>query len=621
MTQTSCPDHIFSIIPPGPKTIFQKILTMFAEPIEYICGLTQCRNMYRRLSHIEDPGTFLGKSLELLDVRTELDPKDKAKIPQKGPCVVVANHPFGAIEGVILADLLLTVRPDVKILANFLLDRLPQLQKLTFAVDPFEGPGSVASNIAPIRNAMRWVKNGGLLLVFPAGEVSHYKLTRREVADPPWNNTVARIVRHANASVAPVYIKGRNSAPFHIAGMLHPRLRTILLVRELFKKQGQTICLKVGNCISFRWLRQYKEDAHLMNYLRWRTYIMGHPQDRRINLPVVKSKTASHQDKPIAAPQHPLSCRRDVASLPQDQLLLQSGPYSVWYALADQIPVIMKEIGRLREISFRLAGEGTGKHLDLDRFDEYYTHLFIWNEKADEIVGAYRLGRTDRILAAKGRKGLYTSTLFHSRMDFFKKLGPALEMGRSFIRPEYQRSYSSLLLLWKGIGAYIVRHPHYRMLFGPVSISSDYSDLSRRLLATTLLDHNQAKDLALMVRPRKPAQLKPLRIRGCDHTTHDVHFQDFKEVCSVVSDIEIRQKDIPVLLRQYLNLGGQLLSFNIDKLFASVMDGLIVVDLLQTEEKTLVRYLGQDGVAAFYRYHCVEAQTTSDVMVEAKTTA
>lgn len=606
MKNSTRSEHIFSIVPAESTTLHNTFISFLANPIEHLLGLRQCQKIYQHIGHIEDPGLFMKQCLEVLDVHLQIDPKDKQKIPQKGACVVVCNHPFGAIEGVILADLLLSIRPDVKIMANFLLNRVPQLQNLTFAVDPFEGSGAAKCNVAPIRQAMRWVKQGGLLLVFPAGEVAHYKVNRREVSDPPWNNTVARIVRYAKASVVPIYIKGRNSTSFHIAGMLHSRLRTALLVREMFKKKGQTISLKIGNCISFRWLHQYEHDRRLMDYLRWRTYIMGHTGRQTSRLPILKGKSNNHQNKPLAAPQDSSVFRRDIEQLPPDQNLVQSGAFSVWYAKAAQVPNILNEIGRLREISFRSAGEGTGKPLDLDRFDAYYTHLFIWNETHGEIVGAYRLGRTDQILKKHGRKGLYTSTLFHSRMDFFNKIGPALEMGRSFIRSEYQRSYSSLLLLWKGIGAYIIKHPQYRMLFGPVSISSDYSDLSRQLLATTLLSHCQAKDLAMMVRPRKPAPLKPVRIRGCDRTSHDVQFQDFKEVCSVVSDIEIQQKDVPVLLRQYLNLGGQLLSFNIDKLFGSVMDGLIVVDLLQTDPKTLTRYMGTDGIAAFYAHHCFE---------------
>ncbi len=220
------------------------------------------------------------------------------------------------------------------------------------------------------------------------------------------------------------------------------------------------------------------------------------------------------EPRPLAAPQSPEACRREIERLPAEQRLAQSGAQSVWQATAGQIPHVLREIGRLRELSFRAANEGTGKSMDLDRFDDHYLHLFIWNAEAAEIVGAYRIGATDRILERHGRQGLYSSTLFDSCMAFFRRLGPALELGRSFVRPEYQRSYSPLLLLWKGIGSYIAREPRYRTLFGPVSISRDYSDLSRSLIATTLLAHSQAKDLALMVKPKHPANLRPVRVHG-----------------------------------------------------------------------------------------------------------
>lgn len=605
----------FSIMSPEISSFWKRAVSLFARPLEYLLGLNRCNKIYQQIGHETDPRQFMVEALHNLHIQLDISDRDKAKVPQKGSCVVVANHPFGAIEGVILAEMLLSIRPDVKIIANYLLDRIPQLRPLNIAVDPFERAGSVQANLKPLREAMQWVKNGGLLLVFPAGEVSHVKLLHREVSDPPWHHTVARIVRYANASVVPVFFKGRNSNLFQLAGVIHPKLRTALLAREMLKQRGKDIQCKVGHAISYRWLRHYDQDERLMSYLRWRTYIMGYSRTRSIKLPGIPGNKSCQHLKPLAEAQPPAVCRHEIAQLPAEQRMVQSGAFSVWTAHAHQIPNILLEIGRLRELSFRQAKEGTGNALDLDRFDRHYLHLFIWNDDADEIVGAYRLGQTDVILNRYGRKGLYTNTLFFSRMDFFKRLGPALEMGRSFIRPEYQKSYSPLLLLWRGIGTYVSRNPQYRMLFGPVSISSDYSDLSRRLLATTLLKHNQAKDLALMVRPRKPAPLKPLRIKGCGRATRDVQLQDFKEVCSVVSDIEIEQKDVPVLLRQYLNLGGQLLSFNIDRLFSSVMDGLIVVDLLQAERKTLERYMGAEGVAAFICHHCPEGAKENAIVL------
>jgi putative hemolysin len=433
-----------------------------------------------------------------------------------------------------------------------------------------------------------------------------------EVADPAWSPTIGRLIRRTGAPVLPVFFLGHNGPGFQAAGLIHPQLRTALLARQLMSMRGRTVKVDIGRLIPSRWLQRYAGDAELMAYLRWRTYLLGHPARRAKRSFKSPALAAWLKPRPLAAPQPADVCRREIERLPAGQLLAKNGAQSVWQATAQQIPCLLQEIGRLRELSFRAAGEGTGKPLDLDRFDAHYLHLFIWNAGASEIVGAYRLGATDTILERHGRKGLYSSTLFDSQMEFFRRLGPALELGRSFVRPEYQRSYSPLLLLWKGIGAFIARQPRYRMLFGPVSISRDYSDLSRRLIATTLLAHSQAKDLALMIRPRHPANLRPLRVRGCGHGPHPSCLRDFKEMCSVIADVEFKQRDVPVLLRHYLNLGGQLLAFNIDRSFSRVMDGLIVVDLTRTDRKTLQRYMGVAGAAAFQAYHgCASGDDSS----------
>ncbi len=598
---------IFAMAPPSRQSRPSELLRAWMRPVESLLGLTRCAQIYERVASAEDPRSFMRAVLSHLEIRCEPRPEDVAQIPAKGPVVVVANHPFGGIEGIILADLLMSVRPDLKIMANFMLNRVPQLRALTIPVDPFGGPDSARANAGPMLAALRWVKRGGILLVFPAGEVSHFRLPRCEITDSAWSPAVGFIVRQARSAVVPVFFRGHNGPLFHAAGLIHPRLRTALLARELVNKQGRRIEMKVGAPIPYRWIQRYSDDSRLVAYLRWRTSILGCKPSSGIRLPGISKMKGAPKARPIARPQDPAVVRREVAALPAEQRLAQSGDFSVWQAAADQIPHLLTEIGRLREVSFRAASEGTGKPLDLDRFDAHYLHLFVWNEASSELVGAYRIGRTDALLSRFGRKALYTTTLFHTRAAFFEKMGPALELGRSFVRPEYQKSYAPLLLLWKGIGGFIARHPHYRRLFGPVSISRDYSDLSRRLIATTLLQHSQAKDLALMVRPRRPARIQPIRVPGCHERTGALHLQDFKEVCAVIADIEFQKRDVPVLLRHYLNLGGQLLAFNIDRQFGDVMDGLIVVDLLRTDRKTLERYLGEEGVAAFTACHAADA--------------
>jgi putative hemolysin len=596
-------ESIFSILPQTVRKGRPNILSILAGPVEHLLGLRQCQAIHAQVKSQADSLGFMREVLRRMDVQFQVKAEDLDNIPRTGPAVVVGNHPFGGIEGVIMAAILLGCRPDVKILANLLLNRIPHLRDLTIPVDPFSRSGSTRVNIGPMREALRWLQNGGLLLVFPAGEVSHLILSRLEVADPAWRPTIGRLIRRAGAPVLPVFFRGHNGPWFQAAGLLHPRLRTALLARQLIGMRGKRVPVDIGRLIPFRWLQRYASDAELIAYLRWRTYLLGHPARRGSRRFKPLSIPAIHKPRPLAPPQPPETCHREIERLPAAQCLAQSGSHSVWEATAEQIPQVLREIGRLRELSFRAANEGTGKPMDLDRFDAHYRHLFIWNAEAAEIVGAYRVGATDLILERHGTKGLYSSTLFDSRMEFFRRLGPALELGRSFVRPEYQRSYSPLLLLWKAIGAFIARHPRYRRLFGPVSISRDYSDLSRRLIASTLLAHSQAKDLALMVKPRHPPNLKPVRVRGCGPTPPQACIQDFKEVCSVIADVEFKQRDLPVLLRHYLNLGGQILAFNIDRNFGRVMDGLIVVDLVQTERKTLERYMGREGAAGFLAYH------------------
>jgi putative hemolysin len=275
----------------------------------------------------------------------------------------------------------------------------------------------------------------------------------------------------------------------------------------------------------------------------------------------------------------------------------------VFSATADQIPYVLKEIGRLRERTFRAVGEGTGKPCDIDEFDQLYTHLFVWNMEQLEIVGSYRLGPTDEILRHAGRQMLYTDTLFRFRPALLEQLVPALELGRSFVRQEYQRSASALMLLWKGIGAHVVRNPRYKLLFGPVSISSTYQTASQQLMVEFLRANSFLDEEARLVRPRnafKPGVGDSLY--RCDRTPIAGSIDDVSEL---VAELEEDEKGVPVLLRQYLRLGGKLLAFNIDPEFANVVDGLVLMDLTRADPRVLAKYMGNAGAGAFLRYHSV----------------
>jgi putative hemolysin len=546
-------------------------------------------------------GSFCSRMLDCLQVQPRVSAVDLSRIPKQGPVVAVANHPFGGIEGAILGAVLPTIRPDVKIMTNFLLAESPELQDLCIAVDPFGGPGSIQGNQKGLRESLAWLRNGGMLVIFPAGEVAHLDLKRRQITDPPWNENVARIARKTGAAVLPIYFHGANSALFHILGLVHPRLRTAMLPHEFLNKQHASIDLRIGNPITAKKFEAYPDDATLIRHIRHRTYLLqGRLKNKRVSLapPFLRKRSGQTALAELIPPVAAELLKAEIRGLSADHFLAESGELTAVLARASEIPHALREIGRLRELTFRLTGEGTGKSIDIDAFDAHYLHLFLWNQDAGEIAGAYRLGPTDRIVSRLGKKGLYTNTLFAYKAAFLKRIDPALEMGRSFVRPEYQKSYAPLLLLWKGIGQYVVRNPRYKVLFGPVSISNEYNAASRQLMVTFFQTYTRSDDLARLVRARSPFRIRPMRaLEGIGETVWDI-----EELSALIADIEMDQKGVPILLRQYLKLGGKLVGFNVDPHFANALDGLIVVDLAKTDPRVLDRYMGKDGAAAFLDY-------------------
>jgi putative hemolysin len=519
--------------------------------------------------------------LGLLGIDCQFDAAEWARIPRTGPVVVVANHPFGLLEGVILAVLLPKVRPDVKILANSVLAVLPELRGRCIFVDPFGRRDAIRGNVKALKESLAWVTRGGLLAAFPAGEVAHLDWKEGAVLDPPWHHAAARIANAAGASVVPIYFEGGNSLAFHVAGTVHPRLRTVSLPRELLNKRGQRIRIRAGRPVTPETLRWFGSSRDATGYLRCRTLQLG-----RAAPPPMLRKPAL-----IVLPEPRRRLAAELARLPRERKLCEANELAVYVGSMAEIPGVVREIGRLREISFRGAGEGTGRSFDLDRFDRHYLHLLLWNHATDEVVGAYRLGATPDILPRYGVGGLYTHTLFHYRKELLEATGPALELGRSFVRPEYQRQYAPLLLLWKGIGRYVAGRPECGALFGGVSISNAYQPLSRHLMVKFLEAHRMDA-LAPLVRPRRP-------YRAHASATVQRVPADLDELSALVSDLESDGKGVPVLVKQYLKAGGKLLAFNVDRGFSDALDGLILVDLRSAPECLLKRLLGADGAAAF----------------------
>ena len=516
-------------------------------------GLSELRRLYSDSSEAPGP-TFEARALHALHITVDAP---HAGIPAAGPLIVAANHPTGAMDGLILAETVRRQRRDVKILANRLLARIPELAESCFFVDPFGGPDAAVRSRAGLRSAHLWLRGGGALVMFPSGEVAGAD------GEGAWNEAIGRLALATRARVLPVFLDAQNSRLFQLAGRIHPVLRTALLGRELLNKRGATVRVFVGHPVEAGQISSAGTAAAATSFVRAAVDNLGpgRPVDARL-------------------------LERDVAALPVEARLVSSGKLSVYCAAAARLPNVLREIGRLRELTFRAVGEGTGQLVDVDRFDEHYEHLFVWNHESREIVGAYRVGRTDRIVRDHGIEGLYTSTLFRYDQRLLDRMGPAFELGRAFVRAEYQRSFSGLLLLWKGIGRLLAGAPEYRALFGPVSISNRYQDGSQRLLRAFLAQNHLDRDLDGLVTAVNPPATPTAPPRG------SAAVADVGELDALIKRLEGSQ-GIPVLLRQYLRLNATLLGFNVDPVFGDALDALMMVDIGRIPMPLRLRYLGQ----------------------------
>jgi putative hemolysin len=582
--------------------------------------LRQLDHRYQSVPPCENAEEFTRLALDNLDVKWEVAPEELEHIPVSGPAVIVANHPFGGIEGLLFADIILKRRKDLRILANVHLERIKELRELIIAVNAFEGTRASRENAQPLREAVRWVQGGGALMVFPSGEVSHFQFRRSSITDPEWRPSAGYIVRRTGAPVIPAFVYGRNTWFFQLMGCIHPRLRTVLLAREFLNKCHQDIRIRFGPPVTPSRSKTFSSSLQLARFLRLRSYSLSDLDNVARGTPALRLAGTERPSTPVPIIEavDPAQLEAEFDALPPAQKLARNGSLLAAFASADQIPNILREVGRLREVTFREAGEGTGESTDTDDFDASYLHLFLWHVQKKEVAGAYRFAPVDEILSRFGVRGLYTYSLFKYKRPFIDGLHDSIELGRSFVRLEYQRSHAPLMLLWQGIARYVTQHPQYCRLFGAVSISNDYHPISRQFLVDFLRQNRYSDKLARQVRPRSGLQR---RLATFWHRKELADFSDVSAISEVVGQLENGQRGVPILLRQYLKLGGLLLGFNLDRSFGDALDGLILVDLLQTDRTILQRYMGREASHEFLRYHAsrkLGLDTPEDLSKETK---
>ena len=528
---------------------------------------------------------FLNGILDDCKVKFEIPEEDLKRIPEEGPFITISNHPLGGIDGVLLLKLLIEKRADYKIVANFLLQRVAPLKPYVMPVNPFETRKEAKSSIAGLKSVLLHLRKGKPLGIFPAGEVSTHKDGKLNV-DKPWEEGAIKLIKKANVPVIPIYFHAKNSRLFYFLSKFSDTLRTAKLPSEVIQQRGRVIKVRIGKPISVKDQDTFKALPDFYKFIRRKTYMLANPfekSNRLISPPKIKIKKVAKK----ISPQRSLGLfRAEVDALREtNSRLLQSKNYEVFFASAKDIPNIIHEIGRLREITFRAIGEGTNKETDLDKFDNYYHHLLLWDAVAEKLVGAYRMGLGKEIYKKHGIKGFYVQSLFRIEPELHQMMDNTIEMGRAFIIDEYQQKPMPLFLLWKGIVHITLRYPQYKYLMGGVSISNQFSDFSKSLMIEFMKSHYYDPYIAQYIRPKKEYKVKLKD--GDKDFVFDASKADMQKFDKIIDEIEPGILRIPVLIKKYVKQNARLVAFNVDPKFNNAIDGLMYIKVADIPESTV----------------------------------
>lgn len=559
--------------------------TFFGWLLMRITKITSINEFYDKHSHLEGR-EFLEAILEHYEIDFEIPEEDFRRLPKQGAYITISNHPLGGIDGVLLLKLLLQSRSDFKIVANFLLHRVAPLAPYIMPVNPFETHKDAKSSIAGFKSALAHLQEGHPLGIFPAGEVSTYK-DDKLIVDRPWEEAAIKLIRKAEVPVVPIYFHARNSRLFYYLSRINDIFRTAKLPSELTTQRNRAIKVRIGQPISVQVQQEQASLEEFTELLRRKTYILANAYERErlidqipttLKIPKPPRKIASAVRKEVI--QGEIDKLRE-----KDMRLLQSKNYEVFLAKERDMPFILKEIGRQRELTFRAIGEGTNNAIDLDRFDSYYYHLFLWDDDEKTIVGAYRMGMGSEIFEKYGIDGFYLQDLFRFEPELYKMMRQSIEMGRAYIIKEYQQKPMPLFLLWKGIVHTTLRFPEHKYLIGGVSISNQFSNFSKSLMIEFMKSNYWDPYVAQYVRPKKEFKVK---LKDADKEfVFDETEADLNKFDKLIEEVEPGSLRLPVLIKKYIKQNARVVAFNVDPLFNNAVDGLMYIRIADLPESTV----------------------------------
>jgi putative hemolysin len=528
---------------------------------------------------------FLNGVLADCKIKFEIPEEDLKRIPKDGAFITISNHPLGGIDGILLLKLLIEKRADYKIIANFLLHRIEPLKPYVMPVNPFEKRKDAKSSVAGIKSALLHLKEGKPLGVFPAGEVSTYKDGKLKV-DKPWEDGAVRFIKKANVPIIPIYFHAKNTRLFYFLSKISDTLRTAKLPSEVMSQKGRVIRVRIGKPITIKDQNEFLEIPAFGNFIRKKTYMLANSFEKKLKLLSTEKIKIKRPAKKITSQRSTLLFKNEVDALRENNgHLLESKNYEVFFARAKDIPNLLHEMGRLREITFREVGEGTNKAIDLDIYDKYYHHLFLWDSVANCLVGSYRMGLGKEIYKKYGINGFYVQTLFRIEPELHQMMENTIEMGRAFIIKEYQQRPMPLFLLWKGIVHVTLRYPEYRYLMGGVSISNQFSDFSKSLMIEFMKSHYYDPYIAQYINAKKEYKVK---LKDADKDfVFDATKADMQKFDKIIDELEPGPLRIPVLLKKYVKQNARLVAFNVDPKFNNAVDGLMYIKVADIPESTV----------------------------------
>lgn len=561
--------------------------TPFAWSLYHLLSLGELNRLYDNNKNLTSPD-FESKVLDDLGIMYKLSEEDINRIPKEGSFIIVANHPLGGIDGLLMLKIISKIRPDFKIIGNFLLQNIEPLKERVFAVNPFETRPDIKNSVGGMMSAYKHLKNGGALGIFPAGEVSK-RVSPNKIRDKKWEIPVLKMIQKAEVPVVPMYFKARNSELFYQLGRLHPDLQTAMLARETLRTRIKPIRIRIGKPILPKNQKEFSTPEELGVFLRKKTYLLSGSYDP-VTIQQTIKKTIPRKavnQKPIISETNQEDIVKEIEKLKKtdETLMFSNGRYDCLYFMYNQAPSIMREIGRLREITFRQVGEGTNNSTDLDRYDKHYHHLLLWDNEDKKIAGAYRMGMGKKIYQRYGIKGFYISSLFNFEPEIQPFSSRAIEMGRAFVTPEYQQKPMPLFLLWRGIIHVALRNPEYKYIIGGVSISNKFSNFSKSLMIEFMRSHFYDPYVAQFVRPKK--EFKP-KLRDQDKEfIFDEAKADLNKFDKLIEELDPKGLRIPVLIKKYVKQNAKVIAFNVDPKFNDVIDGLMYIRINDIPDSTI----------------------------------